>query len=162
MLIPYFQVTSPVLVSPCEIHLAYRGVSWESTFHLSRVTCVWFSLLPCWWLFSLQVVSRSLRPHGLQHARLPCPSLSPGLCSKLMSIESVMLSNHLILYRPLLLLPSIFPSIRVFSSKSALRVKWPKYWSFGFSISPSSEVNDACVCIAIRMCSDTSVQASRH
>ena len=58
---------------------------------------------------------------------------------KLMSIESVMPSNHFILYHPLLLLPSIFPSIRVFSSKSALRIRWPNYWSFTFSISPSNE-----------------------
>ena len=58
---------------------------------------------------------------------------------KLMSIESVMPSNHLILCHPLLLLPSIFPSIRVFSDESALRIRWPKYWSFGFSISPSNE-----------------------
>ena len=58
---------------------------------------------------------------------------------KLMSIESVMLSNHLILYRPLLLLSSIFPSIRVFSNESFLRIRWPKYWSFSFSISLSSE-----------------------
>ena len=56
-----------------------------------------------------------------------------------MSIESVMLSNHLILCHPLLLLPSIPPSIRVFSNESALRMRWPKYWSFSFSISPSSE-----------------------
>ena len=56
-----------------------------------------------------------------------------------MSIESVMPSNHLILRRPLLLLPSIFPSIRVFSDESALRIRWPKYWSFSFSISPSNE-----------------------
>ena len=58
---------------------------------------------------------------------------------KLISIKSVMPSNHLILYRPLLLPPSIFPSIRVFSSESVLRVRWPKHWSFSFSISPSSE-----------------------
>ena len=57
---------------------------------------------------------------------------------KLISIESVMPSNHLILSRPLLL-PSIFPSIRVFSNESALHIRWPKYWSFGFSISPSNE-----------------------
>ena len=55
------------------------------------------------------------------------------------SIESVMPSNHLILYRPLLLLPSIFPSIRVFSSESAFCIRWPKYWSFSFNISPSNE-----------------------
>ena len=58
---------------------------------------------------------------------------------KPMSIESVMPSNHLILCRPRLLLPSIFPSIRVFSNESALRIRWPKYWSFSFSISPSNE-----------------------
>ena len=58
---------------------------------------------------------------------------------KLMSIESVMPSNHLILCRPLLLLPSIFPSIRVFSNESALRMRWPKYWSFSIDISPSND-----------------------
>ena len=58
---------------------------------------------------------------------------------KLMSIDSVMPSNHLILCRPLLLLPSIFPSIRVFSNESVLHIGWPKYWSFSFSISPSNE-----------------------
>ena len=58
---------------------------------------------------------------------------------KLMSIESVMPSNHLILCRPLLVLPSIFPSIRVFSNESALRIRWPKYWSFSFNIRPSNE-----------------------
>ena len=59
--------------------------------------------------------------------------------TKLMSIESVMPSNHLILCHPLLLLPSIFPSTRVFSDESALPIRWPEYWSFSFSISPSSE-----------------------
>ena len=59
-----------------------------------------------------------------------------------MSIESVMPSSHLILCRPLLLLPSIFPSIRVFSNESALHIRWPKYWSLSFSISPSSEYSD--------------------
>ena len=58
---------------------------------------------------------------------------------KLMSIESVMPSNHLILWSPLLLLPSIFPSLRVFSNESVLHIRWPKYWSFSFSISPSNE-----------------------
>ena len=61
---------------------------------------------------------------------------------KFMSIESVMPSNHLILRRPLLLLPSIFPSIRVFSNGSALHIRWPEYWSFSFSISPSSEYSE--------------------
>ena len=58
---------------------------------------------------------------------------------KLMSIESVMSSNHLILCHPLLLLPSIFPNIRVFSNESALQIRWPKYWSFSFIINPSNE-----------------------
>ena len=58
---------------------------------------------------------------------------------KFVSIESVMLSNHLILCHSLLLLPSVFPSIRVFSKESGLRIRWPKYWSFSFSISPSNE-----------------------
>ena len=82
-------------------------------------------------------MSNSLQPHGLQHARLPCPSLSPGSLLQLMSIESVMPSNHLILCHPLFLLPSIFPSITVFSNELALRIRWPKFWSF--SISPSKE-----------------------
>ena len=83
-------------------------------------------------------MSNSLQPHGLQHARLSCPSLSPSLL-KLMSIELVMPSNYLILCHLLLLLPSIFPSIRVLSNESALCIRWPKYWSFSFNISPSNE-----------------------
>ena len=69
-------------------------------------------------------------------------SLSVTNCQsllRLMFFESVMPSNHLILCRPLLLLPSIFPSIRVFSNESALRIRWPKIWSFSFNISPSNE-----------------------
>ena len=85
--------------------------------------------------FSCSVVSDSLRPHELQHARPPCLSPTPP---KAMSIESVMPSNHLILCRPLLL-PSIFPSIRVFSNESAFCMRWPKDWSFSFNISPSNE-----------------------
>ena len=79
--------------------------------------------------FNHWVVSYSLRPHGLQHARPPCPSPTPSLL-KLRSIESVMPSNHFILCHPLLLLPSIFPSIRVFSNESVLCIRWAKYWSF--------------------------------
>ena len=86
---------------------------------------------------------------SLSHARLcdPMNRSTAGLpvhhqlpeFTQTMSIESVMPSNHLTLCLPLLLLPSIFPSIRVFLSELALRIKWPKYWSFSFSISPSSE-----------------------
>ena len=82
-------------------------------------------------------MSHSLRPHGLQHPRLPCPLLSPRVCSDSWSTELMMPSNHLILCHPLLLLPSIFPSIRVFLNKSALCSRWPKYWSFSYS--PSNE-----------------------
>ena len=79
--------------------------------------------------FSRSVLSDSLQPHGLQHARPPCPSPTPRVYS-LMSIKSVMPSNHLILCHPLLLLPSIFPSITVFSNESVLCIRWPKHWSF--------------------------------
>ena len=89
--------------------------------------------------FSRSVMSDSLRPHELQHARPPCPSPIPRVHNKPMSIESVMPSNHLLLFHPLLLLPSIIPSIRIFSNESALHIRWPKYWSFSFSISPSNE-----------------------
>ena len=89
--------------------------------------------------FSHSVVSNSFWPHGLQHARPPCPSPTPGIYSKLMSIESIMPSNHLILCCPLLLLPSVFPIIRVFSNESILRIRWPKCSSFRFSISISNE-----------------------
>ena len=68
--------------------------------------------------------------------------------TKLMSIELVMPSNHLILYHPLLLSPSIFPSISIFSNESALRIRWPKYWNFSFNISPS---NDHSGLISFRM-----------
>ena len=88
--------------------------------------------------FSPSVVSDSLRPHGLQHAR-PLSITNSWSIPKLMSIESVMPSNHFILCHPLLLLPSIFLSIRVFSNESVLLIRWPKYWSFSFNISPSSE-----------------------
>ena len=83
--------------------------------------------------FSHSIVSDSLQLHGLQHDRLPCPSPTPKL-TQTMSIESVIPSNHLIFLSSLLLLSSIFPSIRVFSNELALHTRWPKYWSFSFSI----------------------------
>ena len=88
--------------------------------------------------FSRSVMSDSLQPHESQHTRPPCPSPSPRACSN-SSIESVMPYNHLFLFCSLILLPSVFPSIKVFSNESALRMRWPKYWSFSFSISPSNE-----------------------
>ena len=88
--------------------------------------------------FSHSVMSDSLRPHESQHTRPPCPSPSPGVHS-LTSIDSVMPSSHLILCCPLFLLPPVPPNIRVFSNESTLRMRWPKYWSFSFSIIPSKE-----------------------
>ena len=82
-------------------------------------------------------MSDSLQPHELQHARPPITNSRSS--PKLMSIESVMPSSHLILCRALLLLPPIPPGIRVFSNESTLRMRWPKYWSFSFSIIPSKE-----------------------
>ena len=92
--------------------------------------------------FSLSVMSDSLRPHGLQYSRLPCPSPTPRACPNSCPVESVMPSSHLILCHTLLLLPSIFPSIRVFSNKLALCIGWPKYWSFSFNIHPSNEYSE--------------------
>ena len=88
--------------------------------------------------FSCSVTSDSLQPHESQHARPPCPSPTPS-SPKLLPIESVMPSSHLILCHPLLLLPPVPPSIRVFSNESTFHMRWPKYWSLSFSISPSKE-----------------------
>ena len=110
--------------------------------------CPWARCWLSWWLtillcdmkgchsvqFSHSIVSDSLVPQGLLHTRLPVHHQL-----KLMSIESVMPSNHLILWRSIFLPPSIFPSIRVFSNKSVLHIRWPKYWSFSFSINTSNE-----------------------
>ena len=85
-------------------------------------------------LFSHQLMSNSLWPHGLQHPRLSCPSPSPGVCPSSCPLNQWLPFNHLILCCPLLLLPSIFPSIRVFSNESALRIRWP---STGVSASAS-------------------------
>ena len=88
--------------------------------------------------FRRSVLSTSCAPQTAAHQASLCITNSRSLL-KLMSIESVMPSSHLILCHPLLLLPSIFPSIRVFSNESVLCIRWPKYWSFSFSISPSNE-----------------------
>ena len=97
----------------------YRGSQFSSVQSLS---CVWLSATP--WIAACQAFLSITNSWSLL---------------KLMSIESVMPSNHLILCRPLLLLPPIPPSIRVFSNDSTLRMRWPTYWSFSFSISPSNE-----------------------
>ena len=100
---------------------------------LSTVTCSTFS-----WVQSFSCVRLFATPWIT--ARQASLSITNSRSQpKSMSIESVMPCNHLILCCPLLLLPSVFPSIRVFSNESALHIRWPKYWSFSFSISPSNE-----------------------
>ena len=109
---------------------------------------MWSSNLTSWYLpkgvknltvqFSPSVISNSLRPHRLQHTRLPYPSPTPGACSN--SCPSSRWCHATISFcRPLLLLPSIFPSIRDISNESVLCVRWPNYWSFSFSISLFNE-----------------------
>ena len=85
--------------------------------------------------FSCSVISNSLRPHG----QTSLSFINSRSLLKLTSIQLVIPSNHVILGHPLLLLPSVFPSIRIFSNQSVLCIRWPKYWSFSFSISPSNE-----------------------
>ena len=100
--------------------------------------------------FSRLVVSDSLQPHELQHSRPPCPSPTSGVhpnpCPWCRWYHPTISSssNH----RPLLLLPSVFPSSRIFSNESALHIRWPKHWSFSFNISPSNEHS---VLISFRM-----------
>ena len=103
----------------------------DMSISLPRVqfSSVQFSLLSCVWLFATPWTA----------ACQPSPSINSWSLLKLMSIESVVPSYHLVLFQALCLLPSIFHSIRVFSNESVLRIRWPKYWSFSFSISPSNE-----------------------
>ena len=89
--------------------------------------------------FSHSVVSDSLRPPWTAACQASVSITNPRSLFKLMSMKSVMSSNHLILCHPFLFLPSIFPSTRVFSNESVLCIRWPKYWSFSFIISPSHE-----------------------
>ena len=119
-------------------HSTLRICSQEDTMKIS-------SLYDNYKFFLVLVVFQSLNgvwlftaPQIAAHRALLSITISQSL-PKLMSIEAVMPSSHLILCRPLLLLPSIFPSIRVFSNESALSIRWPKYWSFSFSVSPSNE-----------------------
>ena len=102
---------------------------------LSKISSLWqtymcIQLPSCVWLFVT---------HGLRYARPPCPSPSPRVCPNSCPLNRWCHSYHLILCCPLLLLPSIFPRVRVFLSELAVRIRWPKYGSFSFSISPSNE-----------------------
>ena len=120
-----------------QLLLLHAQVCFSHNF-LAHLVHIWYSSLSSV-QFSRSVVSNLWphEPHATCQASLSITN-SRSL-PKLMSIELVMLSNHLILCRPLLLLPSIFPSIRVFSNESVIHIRWPKYWSFSFSISPSNE-----------------------
>ena len=110
-------------------------------------SCCWIHIASCfpkvalgsWGYCSVSQLCPTLQPHGRQHTRLPCPSPSPRACSNPCPLSELMPYNHPVLCHPLLFLPSICPSIRVFSNESALCIRWPKYWSFSFSISPSKE-----------------------
>ena len=93
-------------------------------------------------------MSDPLWPHGLQHCQASLSITNSQSLLKLISIELVMPPNHLILCRPLLLLPSNFPSIRIFSNESVLCIRWLKYWGFSFIISPSNEYSGL---ISLRM-----------
>ena len=100
-----------------------------------RIDCISFSSVQ----FSCPVVSDSLWPHGLQYTRLPCPSPTLGAYSNSRPLSWWCHPTISLSCRSLLLLPSTIPSIRVFSNESVLRIRWPKYCSFSFSISPSNE-----------------------
>jgi len=93
-------------------------------------------------------MSDSLPPHGLQHARPPCPSPTPGLDSNSCPLSHDAIQPPRLLSPPSVLPPSVFPSIRVFSNESALGNRWPKYWSFSFNINPFNEYS---VLISFRM-----------
>ena len=98
------------------------------------------NLADCWVQFSsvTQSCLTFLQPHGLYHTRLPCPSPTPGTCSN-SCLSSQWCHENISFCHPLLLLCSIFPSIRVFINESVLHIKWSKYWSFSYSLSPSNE-----------------------
>ena len=117
--------TQNVLVIACKFLIAARGICFHVAAVFQSLSCVW--LFPTPWTAACQA---------------PLSSTTSSSLLKFTSSESVMPSNHLILYCSLLLLPSISPSIRVFSNKLALCIRWPKYWSFSFSISPSNEYSE--------------------
>ena len=121
------------IIGDFNFHLLVKGVSNRFLHHRVTLHSVQFrsvQSLSSVWLSATPWAAARQASLSITNSRSP---------PKPMSIELVMPSSHLILYRPLLLLPSIFPSIKVFSNESAFRVRWPKYWSFSFNISPSNE-----------------------
>ena len=129
-----FTLCQPLYVSYWTILLYFSGYC---TVRLKRFLCLFFMYSV---QFSRSVVSDSLRPHGLQPARLPCLSPTPGACGNSCPLCWRCHPTTSLSVIPFLLLqPSLFPSIRVFSKESVLLIRWPKYWSFSYSISPSNE-----------------------
>ena len=126
-------------LSLLKYHIAnLENLQWVSLFQ-SRSLSVMIAINLCLLLLlSCSVMHSSLKPHGLQHARLPCSSPFPRVCSNSCPL-SWWCHPTISSCCPLLLLPSILSSIRVFSNESALHIRWPKYWSFSFSVSLSSE-----------------------
>ena len=125
-------------LNPLKIYLRFLNSSPQSPLIHSLFLSVWHFRFHISVQLSHSVVSDSLWPHGLQQARLSCPSPTPiaypNYCPLSWWCIPTISSCH-----PLLLLPSVFPNIRVFSYQSLLYIRWPKYWSFSFSISPSNE-----------------------
>ena len=116
--------------------ISWKVYLWWNSIYTNKLLCLLSEHLI---QFSYLVVSNLLQCQGLQHGQASLSITNSWILLKLISTKSVMPSNHLILCRPLLLPPSIFPRIRVFSNKSALLIRWPKYWNFNISISPSNE-----------------------
>ena len=127
---------------PSRVSFYFRFCNLMSNFERKNVTAIWIS--------SVQLLShvRLFATPWTAACRASLSITNSQSLLRLMSIESVMPSNNLILYHPLLLLPSIFPSIRLLSNQSAFHSRWPKYWSFSFSISPSNEYSGS---ISFRM-----------
>ena len=133
--LPFYFLQSGNLMTPSNINYweHWQGISWgeDTTYFYDFIWKI--TLL----LFSCSILSDSLRPYGQEHARLSCLSPSPGACSNSCPSSGwchPAISSSVIPFN--LFLPSIFPSIRVFSIELALRIRWPKYCSFSFSISP--------------------------
>ena len=144
---PDIQITKPVLCFP-KVYFS----NWKASCKISRLD-YWTSKISV--QFSRSVMSDSVSPWTATCQASLSITNSQSL-PKLMSIESMMPSNHLILCNPLLLLPSIFPSLWVFSNESALHIRWPNYWSFSFNISPSNEHSGL---ISLRMTGWISLQS---
>ena len=147
----WWSLVAPLLLQMDSVILYYGWVLLHRvcvSYHIYFVHCSVDEHLGCFHVFvnsaavsitqfSRSVVSNSSRPHGLQHARHSCPSPTPGARSNSCLCHPTISSSVV----PLLPLPSVSPRIRVFSNESVLHIRWPKYWSFSFSISPSNETS---------------------